>query len=113
MRAKREMFHFRQNLTCPFFLRHYNPIHTMNRILFVACAVLGLGVSPALPQENKPPVRLAIIGLVHTHVWGPLPRALTNAEIQVVGIVESNQELVAQAAQRYNIEHQSILRKPQ
>ena len=73
------------------------------RSVFVFCLLVGLAALPALSEEGKPPVRIAIIGLVHTHVRGFLPQALTNAEVQVVGIVEPDQKLVAEFAQRYQI----------
>ncbi|MDD5139552.1 MAG: Gfo/Idh/MocA family oxidoreductase [Verrucomicrobiales bacterium] len=73
----------------------------MNRLLLAA--ILGLTALPVYSGENKPPVQLAIIGLVHTHVHGFLPRSLANPEVQVVGIVEPDQKLVAQAARRYHL----------
>jgi scyllo-inositol 2-dehydrogenase (NADP+) len=61
----------------------------------------GLAALPGFSGEtSKPPIRLGIIGLVHTHVWGFLPQALANTQVQVVGIVEPDQALVAQAVQR-------------
>ena len=65
--------------------------------------LLGLTALPAFCEESKPPVRIGIIGLVHTHVRGFLPQALTNAQVQVVGIVEPDQALVAQAVQRWQL----------
>src|SRR5258706_3178459 len=77
---------------------HLRSVFVSSFYLFV-----GLAAVPAFSEENKPPVRIAIIGLVHTHVRGFLPQALTNAEVQVVGIVEPDQKLVAEFAQRYQI----------
>ncbi len=84
----------------------------MKNVFVALCLLLGLTTPPAFCGENKPPaprsdaserVRLGIIGLVHTHVRGFLPQALTNAEVQVVGIVEPDQTLVAQAARLYQL----------
>ena len=75
----------------------------MKNFLFVSYLLLGLTARPAFSEETKPPVRLAIIGLVHTHVRGFLPLALTNAEVRVVGIVEPDQKLVAEAARLYQL----------
>ena len=75
----------------------------MNYFRFVLYVLLGLVALPAFSEANKPPVRLAIIGLVHNHVRGFLPRALANPEVQVVGIVEPDQTLVAQNAQLYKL----------
>lgn len=72
--------------------------------LLLALYLLGLTAVPAFSGEsNKPPVRIAIIGLVHTHVRGFLPQALTNRDVQVVGVVEPDQALVAQAVQRWQL----------
>ena len=72
--------------------------------LLLALYLLGLSALPAFSEEsNKPPVRLAIIGLVHTHVRGFLPQAITNRDVQVVGVVEPDQALVAQAVQRWQL----------
>ncbi len=75
----------------------------MSHFRFIGCVLIGLVALPVLSGENKPPVRLAIVGLVHTHVRGFLSQALANAEVQVVGIVESDQKLVTQNAQRYQL----------
>src|ERR1039457_3548353 len=75
----------------------------MKRIRFVLCVLLGLTALPAFSDATKPPVRLAIVGLVHNHVRGFLPRALANPEVQVVGIVEPDQQLVAQNALLYKL----------
>jgi predicted dehydrogenase len=75
----------------------------MKSFLLAGYLLLGLTALTAFSEESKPPVRLAIIGLVHTHVRDFLPLALTNAEVQVVGIVEPDQTLVAQAARRWQL----------
>ena len=76
----------------------------MKNCLFAFYLLLGLTALPAFSEEsNKPPVRLGIIGLVHTHVRGFLPHALTSPEVQVVGIAEPDQTLVAQAARLYHL----------
>jgi predicted dehydrogenase len=54
-------------------------------------------------QESKAPVRLGIVGLVHSHVHGFLPRALADTNVQVVGIVEPDRELAARNARRYKL----------
>jgi hypothetical protein len=57
------------------------PTLIMNSFRLVLCALLGLTALPAFPAATKSPVRLAIIGLVHTHGHGFLPRALAYAEV--------------------------------
>src|SRR5271170_4459001 len=76
----------------------------MKNVLVAVYLLLGLAALQAFAeQSNKPPVRIAIIGLVHTHVRGFLPQALTNRDVEVVGIVEPDQALVAQAVQRWQL----------
>ena len=48
---------------------------------------------PAVAQEYK----IAVIGLVHSHVWGHLPQMIKSDSVKLVGIAEPNQELVAEA----------------
>jgi predicted dehydrogenase len=64
--------------------------------------LLGLTGQSAISEE-KPPVKIAIVGLVHSHVSGFLPRALASGQVQVVGVVEPDPKLVTQAARRYRI----------
>ena len=54
----------------------------------------------ALSTEHKPPLKIAIAGLTHTHVHWLLGRP-DRGDVQVVGIVETNKEL----AQRYAVQH--------
>jgi predicted dehydrogenase len=75
----------------------------MRKIILILSVILGLAALQVFSGESKPPVRIAIIGLVHTHVRGFLPRALASPEVQIVGIVEPNQKLVAQTAQLYKL----------
>lgn len=55
---------------------------------------LLLTLTPAFAQQ---PPKIAIVGLVHAHVWGHLGRILKNNEVQLVGIAEPNPALVAEA----------------
>lgn len=41
--------------------------------------------------------RIAVIGLVHSHVWGHLTRMITGGPAKLVGIAEPNPELAAEA----------------
>lgn len=75
----------------------------MNKCLITFGTLLGLTVFQATAATNAAPVRVAIIGLVHSHVGGFLPRALSSPEVQLVGIVEPNPQLVAKCAARYHL----------
>ena len=59
-------------------------------------AIAFLAVLPAAAQEYK----VAVIGLVHSHVWGHLPAMIKGEPAKLVGIAESNPELIAEAKKR-------------
>jgi len=67
-----------------------------------AVAILSHAQSAAV--ENRAPLRVAIVGLVHGHVHGFLQQSLHSSEIQIVGIAEQDQKLVLQYAARYGFE---------
>ena len=48
---------------------------------------------PAAAQEYK----IAVVGLIHSHVWGHLGRMIQGPDAKLVAIAESNPELVAEA----------------
>jgi predicted dehydrogenase len=56
-------------------------------------AILFFLALPAAAQEYK----MAIVGLVHSHVWGHLGKALNSKEVKLVGVAEPNSELVEEA----------------
>ncbi|HEY1764935.1 MAG TPA: Gfo/Idh/MocA family oxidoreductase, partial [Opitutaceae bacterium] len=74
----------------------------MNKLLAIllVCASVALGQTPDAP----PPVRLAIVGLVHDHVGGLLPQLPMRQDVQLVGIVEDNPELVTKYANQYQLD---------
>ena len=68
-----------------------------------AAVLLGLSLSLGWSEGAKPPVRYAIMGLVHDHANGFIPRARNRPELQLAGIVEPNQDLAAQYARLFNL----------
>lgn len=63
----------------------------MKRILsLVMLSCLSLGAQPQ-------PYRMAVIGLVHGHVWGHLPAILGNHDIVLTGVAEPNPALREEA----------------
>jgi predicted dehydrogenase len=54
--------------------------------------------------ENRAPLKVAIVGLVHGHVHGFLQQSLHSSEIQIVAIAEPDQKLALQYAARYGFE---------
>ena len=70
------------------------------KIFFLAIIMLS-GIMPILKSQTvKTPVKVAVIGLTHTHVHWILGRENHN-DIQIVAIVEPNREL----AERYSKQH--------
>lgn len=67
--------------------------------IVLLCFVIGRVLAGEL---NKSPVRLAIIGLDHDAVGDFISRARARQDIQLVGIVESNQALVTSYARLFN-----------
>jgi predicted dehydrogenase len=56
-------------------------------------AVISVLVLPACAQEY----RIAVIGLVHSHVWGHLPQMIKGDIAKLVAIAEPNHELLDEA----------------
>ena len=76
----------------------------MNKIPFVLMCFLGfVAISIRAEETNLPPVRYAIIGLVHDHARGFIPGALARSDVQLVGIVEPDQQLAARYATLYHL----------
>ncbi len=66
--------------------------------------LLGIDLGAAPPSASSPaapPVRIGIVGLVHTHVHGLLSRPRDRGDIEIVGIAEPNEDL----ADRYLAQH--------
>ncbi len=69
--------------------------------LFASLATIFFCWQPSLAQpDRQPPLRVGVVGLVHTHVHWILGRE-NRGDIEIVGIAEPNREL----AQRYARQH--------
>ncbi len=69
-------------------------------VLFTLGMLLG-GTVPLPPNaysQEKPRFRIAVLGLVHSHAWGPIRNMAKNPNIEVVGISDVNAELRELAA---------------
>jgi predicted dehydrogenase len=71
--------------------------------LFAAAHSRGQAAS-----ENRAPLRVGIVGLVHGHVTGFLQQSLHNPEIELVGIAEPDGALAAQYATKYGFDQNLI-----
>jgi predicted dehydrogenase len=70
-----------------------------------AILAIALFTQPAMPQTQPPPIRVAIVGLVHGHVSGLFGALPKNANVQLVGIAEPNTTLAAKYEQRFHLDH--------
>jgi scyllo-inositol 2-dehydrogenase (NADP+) len=66
-------------------------------------AVLLLMTSISLAQSVQPPLRVAVVGLVHGHVEGFLQHNLHRADIEIVGISDPDKALFARYAKQFNL----------
>jgi predicted dehydrogenase len=64
---------------------------------------LFLSAATLWPQESKPPVHVAIMGLVHDHAYGFIPLTRDRADAQLVGIVEPDHALAMSYAERFHL----------
>jgi predicted dehydrogenase len=53
--------------------------------------------SLVLPLVSAQEYKIAVVGLVHSHVWGPLGRMVKGEPAKLVGVAEKNPELIAEA----------------
>lgn len=55
------------------------------------------------PADVKPPVRVAMMGLVHDHAYSFIPLARSRSDVELVGIVEPNPALIAAYAKKFDL----------
>ena len=70
----------------------------------VAVVLASLASFQAMAEFAKPPVRFAIIGLSHDHARGFIPSARNRTDVQLAGIVESDETLVARYSTNYKLD---------
>lgn len=68
----------------------------MSRLLLALMLYGSLGYG-SLSAQTKEPYKIAVIGLVHTHVWGHLRTMLDGKDARLVGIADPHQELLDEA----------------
>jgi predicted dehydrogenase len=78
----------------------------LSTLVFVLPLLVATTLSSgqSAPAENRTPLKVAIVGLVHGHVHGFMQQSLHSSEIQIVGIAEQDQKLELQYAARYGFE---------
>ena len=73
---------------------------TVLSVLLAASCLSG----QSAPVNARPPLRVAIVGLVHGHVHGFLDQSRHSPEIEIVGVAEPDQKLLSQAQTRYGFD---------
>ena len=75
----------------------------MKQLFLVFSGLLLLAGWLQAEATNPPPVRIAIIGLVHDHARGFIPAVLAQSDVQLAGIVEPDRQLAARYAALYHL----------
>ena len=75
----------------------------MQKLLLSILAVFTL-IQFSIAQDAKPPLRFAIVGLVHDHAGGFIPRLRGRTDVQLAGIVEPDAAVAARYARRFNLD---------
>ncbi len=73
------------------------------KVLVILCAVLIVGGRTTCAQE-KAPIRVAIVGLVHGHAHGLLRMMPENKNVKLVAIVEPQEALTTAYVKQYHLE---------
>jgi len=76
----------------------------MNRFRCAFIGVLTIATTlVALGQDQKPPVRVAVVGLSHDHAYGFFPGLRGRSDVVLVGVVETNRALIDTYSKRFNL----------
>ncbi|HTR41229.1 MAG TPA: Gfo/Idh/MocA family oxidoreductase [Pseudomonadales bacterium] len=75
----------------------------MKKFAMVLLSLLSLSTSHVTAQNAQAPVHLAIVGLVHDHAMGFFPRLQERHDVELVGVVETNQDLIGRYSQKFNL----------
>src|SRR5690349_2739367 len=72
-------------------------------LMLPAVWFLSLRLFAADSAARKEPVHYAIVGLTHDHASGFLARQRDRTDVELVGVVEARQDLVARYAARFHL----------
>src|SRR5277367_4376062 len=75
----------------------------MKQLSLVLGGLFLMAIHIRAEATNPPPVRVAIIGLVHDHARGFIPAVLAQSDVQLAGIVEPDRQLAARYAALYHL----------
>jgi predicted dehydrogenase len=71
--------------------------------LLVGASTDSRGQTKAATKPEDEPLRVALAGLVHGHAFGFFDQFQKRTDLQIVGIVEADGQLIAQFKKRYNL----------
>ena len=74
-------------------MKIYNCLNIMRTTTILLSLMLAV---PLAAQEMK----IAVVGLVHSHVWGHLNTMLKGESARLVGVAEPNPDLIGEAKRR-------------
>jgi predicted dehydrogenase len=77
-------------------------MQAMKKFFIVLSLLISIG--SLWSEEAKPPVHLAMIGLVHDHAYGFIPLTRGRPDVQLVGIVEPDVDLAASYAEQFKLD---------
>src|SRR5665213_4421071 len=72
-------------------------------LIFLFCSATIFAAAQSTSNGDAP-IRVAIVGMVHGHVRGFIPRLKNHPEIQLVGIEEPNRALASKYQDRYHLD---------
>jgi glucose-fructose oxidoreductase len=73
--------------------------------IFAAVLVIAASFSIAAAAQSPTPIRVAVVGLEHGHVYGFLSGLKQHPEVQLVAIVEPDAALAAKYEQQFKLDH--------
>ena len=76
----------------------------VSALVFLTSGGLSVAQEQELLMSKMKPVRVAVVGLTHTHVHWILGRAKDKGDIQIVGVYEPNEDLAKRYLKRHGFD---------
>jgi predicted dehydrogenase len=74
------------------------------KLVLALLSLIGFATFQLPARDVRPPVRIAMAGLVHDHAMGFIPRFAGRTDVELVGIVETNQDLIKRYSERFHLD---------
>src|SRR5512133_3713056 len=75
------------------------------RRLIALVGIAAFQITAQAQTDTAQPFKMAVVGLVHAHVWGHLATMLKSKDVVLVGVAEPNRELLEEAKKAGVAEH--------